>query len=771
MHALIRSSAIALVLISAPLAGSQSARQGGERLGKVHFETSCAAPVGEEFDHAMALLHSFEFPDAIAGFKQVLTGDPSCGIAQWGIAMATWGNPFGGLRAPKVLQDGLAAAQEAQKIGAKSARERDYIAAVLLLYKDADTLDHRARTLAYEKAMERIYTTYPKDLEAAAFYALSVDQTAPPTDKTYANQLKAAEILERLYKIEPDHPGVTHYLIHSYDVPPLAPKGLPYARKYANLAPDAPHALHMPAHTFTRVGSWQESIDTNIRSHDVAMQRHDVGEGLHAWDYEMYAYLQTAQDAAAKKILDGLGEILAASAPAGGGRGDMPGMPGMTVGGAGGWAAAAIPARWAVERGAWSDAAALPVRPSAQPFVEAITRFARALGAARSGTPDAAAPDLEQLHALHEKEVQAKDAYWTTQLDIQHQAATAWVLWAQGKKDEALRTLKAAAALEDTTEKSAITPGPIAPAHELLGEMLLDAKKPADALAEFEASLKKEPNRFKSVSGAGRAAEASGDRAKARTYYAQLVKICERGDRNARPDLEHARQFVGAGATSGQPAAGASPGAAQKIFAQSAQYPLLPRALELDLALSAAPKHLRDAATVWTLEPGGYTIAQRGTNAFSCLVSRRGGDLFPVCWDAEGAQSLLPLDVDDAQMRLAGKSGAEIEAIVAQRFKSGQYHPPARAGIAYMLAPLRYRIDETGAVTRTPSNPHLMFYGPNLTDGDIGGARGSLVFINRVGPDGMMIVPVGEKERAAIVAESQSLVTEVERSIGYQPPK
>jgi len=547
------SFAIVFTLVSASGVRGQAPRAGGERLGKVHFLTSCAAPVAEEFDHAIALLHSFEFADAITGFKKVLESDPSCGIAQWGIAMSTWGNPFAGLRSPKTLQDGLAAAQTAQTIGAKSDREREYIAAVALLYKDADTLDHRARTVAYEKAMERIYTKYPTDLEAAAFYALAVDQTALPTDKSYANQLKAAAILEKLYKVEPDHPGVTHYLIHSYDVPALAPRALPYARKYANLAPDAPHALHMPAHTFTRVGSWQESIDTNIRSHDVAMQRHDPGEALHAWDYEMYAYLQTAQDGAAKKILDGVNEIIARPAAPAGGRAEMPAMPGMPAmagGPAGGWAAAAIPARWAVERGAWPEAAALTARPSAQPFVEAITRFARALGAARSGKPDLAKIEIDQLAALREKEVQAKDAYWTTQLDIQRQAAQGWVLWAEGKKDDALRTLTAAAALEDTTDKSAITPGPIAPAHELLGEMLLEANQPAAALKEFETALKKEPNRFRSVYGAGRAAESAGDRAKARSYYGQLVKICERGDRRARPDLDHAREYVGASTSS-----------------------------------------------------------------------------------------------------------------------------------------------------------------------------------------------------------------------------
>src|SRR5256885_323405 len=427
-------SAVVVMLASSGVR-AQTPRAGGERLGKGHFATSCAPAAAEEVDHAIALPHPFEFADAIAGFKKVLDSDPACGIAQWGIAMATWGNPFAGLRAPKVLQDGLVAAEKAQSIGAKTDRERAYIAAVALLYKDAAALDHRARTLAYEKAMALLSAKYPDDREAAAFYALAVDQTAPPTDKTYANQLKAAAILERLYKVEPDHPGVTHYLIHSYDVPALAPRALPYARKYANLAR--------------------------------------------------------------------------------------------------GWAASAIPARWAVERGAWADAAALPVHPAGQPFIEAITRFARAIGAARSGKPDAAGAEVDELKALQEKEVQAKDAYWATQLDIQRQAADALRLWAAGKKEEAVRALSAAAALEDTTDQPAITPGPIAPAHELLGEMLLDANQAAAALKEFEASLKKEPNRFRSVYGAGRAAEAAGDRAKARTYYAPRRKI-RRGDRGDR---------------------------------------------------------------------------------------------------------------------------------------------------------------------------------------------------------------------------------------------
>lgn len=533
----------AVVLVSWFLAArvfgqqDQHAGHGMMKLGKVHFETSCNTTVGQEFDRAMALLHSFEFAEAIAGFQTVLKGDASCGMAEWGIAMATWGNPFGGLRAPRVVADGLAAAERARNIGAKTDRERAYIDAVMLIYKDADRLDQRTRTLAYEKAMEQIYKTYPKDLEAAAFYALSVDQTAAPTDKTYANQLKAAAILERLFKIEPEHPGVTHYLIHSYDVPPLAPRGLPYARRYADLAPDAPHALHMPAHTFTRVGSWQESIDTNIRSHDAAIAMKGTGEALHSMDYMSYAYLQTNQDAAARKVLQELESIIAVTPVI---------APGGPPGPAAGFPVAAIPARYALERGAWADAANLTIRPSNLPYVEAMTHFARALGAARSGNPAAAKASVERLAGLRDKEIELKDEYWTTQVEIQRQSAEAWVQWAEGNKADALKTMAAAATLEATTEKSAVTPGPLAPARELLGEMLLEANQPAKALVEFETNLKKEPNRFKSVYGAARSAELAGDKQKARTYYSQLVKICERADRPARPELERARTFASA---------------------------------------------------------------------------------------------------------------------------------------------------------------------------------------------------------------------------------
>ena len=507
---------------------------GAERLGKVHFDTTCAPSVAAEFDHAMALLHSFEFPAAIAGFERVLKADSQCGIAAWGIAMSVWGNPFSGLRAPRVIQDGQAAVERAQTIGAQSTREREFIAAVARLYDNANTTDQRTRTVAYEQAMERIYTKYSDDLEAAAFYALAVDQNALPTDKTFVNQLKAAAILERLFAIEPDHPGVTHYLIHSYDVPPLAGRGLPYARRYADLAPDAPHALHMPAHTFTRLGLWQESIDTNTRSHDAAIKRGDSGEALHAMDYMVYAYLQTAQDTAAKRIVDELAEIVARQPPAASG-------PGL----AGGFPAAAIPARYVLERNRWSAAINLQAKPATQPYIEAITHFARAMGAARLERLDILKASVDQLAMLRDKEIVAKDLYWTTQVEIQRQEVEAWMLWVQGGKNQAIASMTQAATLEDTTEKSAVTPGPLAPAHELLGDMLIEAKRPADALKAYETALQKEPNRFRSIYGAGHAAELAGFGPKARGYYQQLMKVCERGERQLRPELDHAASYVG----------------------------------------------------------------------------------------------------------------------------------------------------------------------------------------------------------------------------------
>jgi hypothetical protein len=529
--------AFCLSLTSLPALAQHEHPDGGtppERLGTVHFETSCDPSVEKDFDRAVALLHSFWFSEAIKAFQSVLAKDPSCAMAHWGIAMSWWGNPFGGFRPPKAIQDGTAAVESAKAANAKTERERDYIAAVETLYKDAETVDQRTRTLAYEKAMEKVAAKNADDPEARIFYALSLDQTNLPTDKTFANLLKAAEILEKEFKTQPDHPGIAHYIIHSYDVPPLAPRALDAANRYAKIAPDAPHALHMPSHTFTRVGHWQESIETNLASAQAARKDNAPSEELHALDYQAYAYLQTAQDQAAKKVLD--------SIPAIGAKIQVNVAGGAAAAPAGWYALAAIPARYTLERNDWAGASKLTPLETPFPWISAITHFARALGAARSGDPAAAAKDVEKLNALAAKLKEAKDAYWTGQVEIQSKGASAWIAFAEGKKDEGIALMREAAAMEDLTEKSAISPGPLKPAHELLGEMLLEAGKPAEALLEFEATMKKEPNRFRGVYGAAVAAEKAKDPAKAKQYYRELLQICERGDEGARAELETARK-------------------------------------------------------------------------------------------------------------------------------------------------------------------------------------------------------------------------------------
>jgi hypothetical protein len=506
-----------------------------ERLGRVHFATSCIPDVSAAFDRAVALLHSFSFSTAKQAFDDVLARDPSCAIAHWGVAMTQWGNPFAGLRSPKALELGAAAVARAQTTGNPTARERDYIAAVAEEFKNYETVDQRTRVLAYERAMERLYRTHPEDPEAAAFYALAVNQTALPSDKTYAQQLKAAAILEKLWTTQPEHPGLPHYLIHAYDHPPLAPRALAAARSYAKIAPSAPHALHMPAHTFTRVGYWQESIDTNIASAQAAIRDSGFGEALHAMDYQVYAYLQSGQDAAARRVVDEAPRVVA--------RLDVNRMSGAAPGVAGLYAAGAIPARYALERGAWSDAAALQPQATAFPYVDALTRFARAVGAARSGRPDAARPDLAELRVLGDKLDALRDAEWSEKVRIQQQVASAWVTFAEGRKAEAVELLRKAADAEDSTDKSAISPGPLAPARELLGEMLLAVDRPADALKEFEATMVKEPNRFRATYDAAKAASLTGDRARARRYYRQLLDICKAGDTPGRPELQEARKL------------------------------------------------------------------------------------------------------------------------------------------------------------------------------------------------------------------------------------
>jgi hypothetical protein len=493
------------------------------KLGKVHFETSCNANAQKLFDRAMLYQHSFWYRASQKVFEDTLKADPECGIAYWGIALSLLLNPHA---APPVknLAEGAAAIAKGQSVGAKTQRERDYIAALAVMYADYEKVDHRTRLLAYAKAMEQLAQRYPQDDEAQIHYALALNTSASPADKTYANQLKGAGILEPIFARQPQHPGVAHYLIHLYDYPPIAEKGLNAARMYAKIAPDAAHAQHMPSHIFTRVGYWQDSINSNTVSARVAKEAGDFHEELHAMDYMVYAYLQLGQDAKAKSVVD-----------------DM-----MTVKGftetflPGPYALAISPARYAIDRGDWKAAAALQVRPSPLPQVQAITYFARAIGAARSGDPEAAKPDIAKLDELRNKLRDAKDAYWSEQVDIQQKVASAWVLYAEGKYDEALGAMSAAADAEDKTEKHPVTPGVPKPARELYGVMLLERGKGPDALAAFEATLKKEPNRLGAYIGAAKAAELSGDSAKARGYYEKVVAIAGAADKT-RNDVSDAR--------------------------------------------------------------------------------------------------------------------------------------------------------------------------------------------------------------------------------------
>lgn len=524
----------AVVSASAGQQPEQHDHGAAAQLGTVHFETSCAPAVEKEFDRGIALLHSFWFSAAIDSFKTVLEADPNCVMAHWGTALSWWSNPFGGFRSAQALKNGLAAVDAAKANGGGTERERAYLDAVGHLFRDASSADQRTRTIAYEKAMEALAAKYPDDVEARIFYALALDQTALPTDKTYANQLKAAAILEEEFKRQPEHPGLAHYIIHSFDVAALAPRALDAARRYAKIAPAAPHALHMPSHTFTRVGAWEESIDTNLASAEAARKDNATAEELHALDYQAYAYLQTGQDAAARRTVDaiaGLGAKIDS-----GGAGNAAPLP------AGYYALAAIPARYALERNAWAEAAALEPGESPFAYANAVTYFARALGAARSGNAATAGKDVERLAALGDTLEKAGDAYWAGQVEIQRRGAAAWVALSRGQVAEALALMRETADMEDATDKAAVTPGPIKPARELLGEMLMAQKRPAEALVEFEATLKREPNRFRAIYGAASAAEAAGQAQKAAAFRASLLEICQAGDRPGRAELNEIRK-------------------------------------------------------------------------------------------------------------------------------------------------------------------------------------------------------------------------------------
>jgi hypothetical protein len=526
------------LLLAVPLAAAAHDGPGTDtKLGSVRFPVSCAPAVQGDFERAVALLHSFWYEEALKAFTAITIADPACAMGYWGIAMSVY-YPLWQPPSAAMLHQGSAAIEKTRGLTV-TPREKDYIAAIGTYYTDADTLDHRTRATAYEKAMAQVFARYPDDREAAIFYALALNATAAPTDKTYANQLKAGAILEKVYAEQPNHPGVAHYLIHSYDYPPLAARALPAARGYAKIAPSVPHAQHMPAHIFTRLGLWQESIDSN-RASASAGQAYYARLGkdtvwdqtLHALDYVVYAYLQTGQDKQARAVLEELSAMPRAE-------------PESFVAA---YAYAAIPARLALEQRRWSEAAALGPASTAFPWDrfawgQAITAFARAIGAARSGDGAKARAEVQKLEGYRAALVAAKQPYWAEQVNIQQQAAAAWAARAEGKNDEAVTLMRAAAALEDSTEKHPVTPAPIVPARELLGELLLDLNQPAPALVEFEASAAREPNRLNGLLGAARAAELSGDMAKTKALYARVVALCDRAD-TERPELRHAKDVL-----------------------------------------------------------------------------------------------------------------------------------------------------------------------------------------------------------------------------------
>jgi tetratricopeptide (TPR) repeat protein len=504
-----------------------------ERLGRVEFATSCSAEAQIRLQRALALLHSFWWSEAEKGFESAAAADPTCAMAYWGSALVQRGNWFAGAPGPERLRAGLAAAERAVSLNAPTARERDYAAAVLKLFENPEQRDHRSRSLAYEEAMRSVYERNPEDAEAAIFYALAVTANASSADKTFERQKRAGAILEPLFERLPDHPGVAHYLIHTYDAPPIAHLGVEAARRYGEVAPSVPHAQHMPSHIFTRLGLWEESIQANLASASSAKAYEEAQrmtavsfDRAHAWDYLVYAYLQRGQDTRAGAVLE---EMTNATA-----------VPSIATD----YAFAAIPARYQLERGRWQDAAQLPVRPaSGFPAGEAITHFARGIGAARSGDVASARREAEALAAIRRKLEEKADAYWSEVVEAQRLAVTAWIALHEGNEEEALQLISRAARIEETVDKHPVTPGPILPSRELEGDLLLELDRPVEALRAYETALRYEPNRARTTFGAARAAERAGRSGDARARYLEYLQLME-GAEAERPELAAARAFL-----------------------------------------------------------------------------------------------------------------------------------------------------------------------------------------------------------------------------------
>jgi tetratricopeptide (TPR) repeat protein len=497
-----------------------------EQLGKVNFPVSCSPKAQEQFERGVAMLHSYWFTEGGKTFEAIVREEPSCVMAYWGLAVNLLGNSLVGPPSPKDAQKAWEVLEKA-KGEAKTQRERDWIEALSAYYRDHDKVSVDDRLLAYTKAMEQMTQRYPDDFEAWAYYALTLQASAPKTDKTYTNQLKAAGILEKLYKQNPQHPGVSHYLIHAYDYPPLADKGLAAARRYAGIAPAAPHARHMPSHIYSMVGLWEESIASNRSALQVQ------SDYYHATDFMVYAHLQLAQDAKAKALIDEIYKV---------GREDL--LNKDNLGTLGVYTAlAVIPARYTIERGDWKGAAALPVVPTKRLVADSLIRFTRGLGMARSGDIAGAMREVEEIQGLQKALLKAKDSYWAARSEEQVLAVSAWVAHAEGAREQAVKLMRAAADGEDGSVKHVAMENRLYPMRELFAELLLETGQAAPALREFEAALKENPNRYRGLYGAARAAEAAGDRQKAETYFAKFVAISAKADTD-RPEIAQAKTFL-----------------------------------------------------------------------------------------------------------------------------------------------------------------------------------------------------------------------------------
>jgi tetratricopeptide (TPR) repeat protein len=478
-----------------------------ERLGTVTFATSCSDSVSHNFERAVALLHSFAYDAAEKAFREVATTDPTCAMAQWGLAMVNWHQ----LWSPPDAEDlstGREAIARAQQLNVKSERERQFIAAAAAFFKDSDHSPHLVRAKAYEEAMHQAARSNPKDTETQVFYALALVATAVPEDRTHANQKLAASILEPIYQAHPDHPGVAHYLIHAYDSTELAPQGVAAARAYSKIAPSAPHALHMPSHIFTRLGLWDDSIASNSAARAAARSQGDVGEELHAMDYLTYAYLQRGRQADAQQVvasLKSMGALLGKDFKVG-------------------YAATAMPIRLAMEDHKWEAAAGLQTLPESPPNIATLVYWARAEAKARSGHPKDADDDIAELRKCQQRLQAAGSAYWARQTEILTQEAVAWQLAATSHTDEAVKTLRQAADAEDSVEKLPLTPGPIVPAREQLGDLLLTLKQPEEALKEYQATLVSAPGRRGALTGAVQSADMIGDVQLASRFRQMLLK-------------------------------------------------------------------------------------------------------------------------------------------------------------------------------------------------------------------------------------------------------